>query len=246
MLEKFKEKMLLKKKIKEEGLVHMGDRMGEVSWITLGEKEEQMARTDCRGEGFEYVPEGVGRRTRAATRFRNSLEGDNTVENKTVGKDVFDFIEEDDLQVKKPQTSARMSYKYNLLQDEDNEDFMDDAGDEDYEVEKKSKRGKGNGKRGGKGGGRGKGGKRSKTENNPSIEEFFSPLKNKEPMEEGMPPLLAPGVSGYSGQVFIPLGRRTSSPRTRTSPVERGTCPLCGQVFDDMGMLEIHAAACEG
>merc|ERR1719228_1223472 len=63
MLEKCKEKMMLMKKIKDEGLVHMGDRMGELSWITLGEKEEQMARTDCREEGFEYVPEGVGRRT---------------------------------------------------------------------------------------------------------------------------------------------------------------------------------------
>lgn len=245
MLEKFKEKMLLKKKIKEEGLMHMGDRMGAVSWITLGEKEDQIARTDC--ERFEYyVPEGVGRRTRAATRFRNSLQENEILENKTGGMGVFEFNEEDDTQFKEPQTSAREFNKYNLFEDNDDDDFMDDndAGDKDYEVDKKSKRGKGNRKRGGKGGGRGKGGKRSKTDNNPSIEEFLSPLINKEPMEEGVPPLLAPGVSGYPGQEFIPLGRKTSSPRTR--PGERWTCPLCCKEYADMVLLETHASACQG
>lgn len=253
MLEKFKKKMLLKKKIKEEGLVHKGDRMGEVPWISLGEKEEEMTKSDWREEGFNYnVPDGVGRRTRASTRFRNSLQGYDSGLDKTVGEDVFDFNEANYVEVEKPETSLSVSRKYNFDVNEDDDDFVDDVVDEDYEVEnKKAKKGKakGSGKRGVNGRGRGKCGKKSKPDNIPSVEEYFSPLQSKdvELEEEEMSPLTAacnrPGVSGYS-QEF----RRNSLPRTRSRSVERVSlaCPICSRVSDNMRLLQIHAAYCSG
>merc|ERR1719206_341987 len=100
------------------------------------------------------------------------------------------------------------------------------------------------------GGGRGRSRKGAKVEDNPSIKEYYSPVKTEETKEDkmlteigNMSPFTAacnrPGLSGYRQQMFSP--ERRSSPRNKTN---MGECPLCGKKFT-MILLEYHAARCE-
>ena len=95
--------------------------------------------------------------------------------------------------------------------------------------------------------------KSATVEDNPSIKEYYSPVKTDEEREEetilnetgNMSPFTAacnrPGLSGYRQQIFSP--ERRSSPRNKTN---MGECPLCGQKFATILLLEYHAARCEG
>ena len=94
--------------------------------------------------------------------------------------------------------------------------------------------------------------KSATVEDNPSIKEYYSPVKTDEAREEekmlneagNMSPFTAacnrPGLSGYRQQIFSP--ERRSSPRNKTN---MGECPLCGKKYT-MILLEYHAARCEG
>ena len=219
--------------LRDHGLAHRGETMGQVTWIPLGvENVEFPGATEWNNN--DLFPEGVGRRTRAAyTRARRSLCLSN-IGTESAAKDFADDVYE---------------FKAN-----DEDDFVEeDVGrDPDFEVkEDKPKQGKGKGK--GKksekvGGGRGRSRKGGKVENHPSIQDFYSPVVTKDSEYEqmitetgNMSPLTAacyrPGLSGYNQQR---LGR--SSPRSKS---DMGECPLCGQKFD-MVLLENHASSCEG
>jgi len=237
--------------IRDHGLVHRGESIGQVSWTILGEKDVE-SQGDAERNSDDIFNEEVGLGTRASARLRSSrrLSSMNeTPKAMAMEVDVYEFHDNP------------VQYQAN-----DDDDFVDQdkdmKEDPDYEVktEKSIKgRGKGKGKKDGKvggGRGRGRGRKRAEVEDNTKIEEFYSPVKGKD-MKEGnmlvddgtMSPLTAscnrPGLSGlgysqYSPE-YYPLGSR-SFPRSKSS---RGKCPMCRQEFD-MVLLERHAYFCEG
>ena len=218
--------------LRDFGLVHSGDSMGQVTWIPLGGKDVEFPG-DIEENNNDLFIEGVGRRTRASNRVRNSLGLLNTgTEFRSI-----DFVNE--------------VYEF---QANDDDDFVEEdiSEDPDFGVKRdKSKQGKGRGK--GKksektGGGQGRLRKSVKVENNSSIVDFYSPVETKATEEEkmisetgDMSPLTAacyrPGLSGYNQQSL-----RSSSHRSESV---MGECPLCRQKFA-MVLLENHASSCEG
>ena len=220
------------KVIENHGLVHGGENIRHVDWRILGENEKDVEfQSDSKWNYDDLFPEEVCRRTRASSRVRNSLI--QSLVKDLAGDDVF---------------------KFHDVGDSSKEDIN---GYPDFEVkEERSEqwKEKGMGKKSEKiGGGRGRPRKGATVEDNPSIKEYYSPVKTQEEDTEeetmlnkagNMSPFTAacnrPGLSGYRQQIFSP--ERRSSPRNKTN---MGECPLCGQNFAT-NLLEYHAARCEG
>merc|ERR1712013_421668 len=213
---------------KNHGLVHRGENMGQVDWITLGDKDVELQGSSKWNYG-DLVPEEVCRRTRACSRLRNNGLMQSPAKEFAVD-DVYEFQANDDI------------------------DFKEDInGDPDFEFKKEmSNQGKSKGKA--KkiekvGGGRGRPRKNAKVENNPSIDEYYSPVKTENTdyekmlMEAGnVSPSTAvcnrPGLSEYrQGKIIHPV---RNLPRNKKN-MGMGECPLCDQKFD-MVLLESHAS----
>jgi len=230
VLNKFREKAKKSMKIiRDHGIVHSGESMGQVSWITLGGVKETQDVTEWKND--DLITKGVGLSLSSPV---------NKVRNNMVADDVYEFHETHD------------------------NDFIEEDidGDSDFADKKEtSKKGKGRGKgsRGGKvGRGRGRRKKKTDVENNPSVVNYYSPVKTKDEDEEGrvlktrnVSPTTAmctrvlknlSGSSGYTHQSQSLWQGRRSSPRGK--PL-RGNCPICGKDFD-MFHLETHASECEG
>jgi len=237
------------KTIRDHGLVHKGDNMGQVSWIILGEKDKELQlQGDVEGNIDDMFQE-VGPGTRASARVRRSRRlslKDDIPKGMAEEDDVYEF--HDDL----------VGHQGN-----DDDDFVDNdmKADTDFDTNSgKSRKGKGRGRGKGKkdgkvgvGRGRGRGRKNAQVVDNLSIQQFYGPVQSKDKEEENiivdegtLSPLTAscnmPGVSGLRiSQEYYALGRR-SSPGNK--PL-RGSCPMCMKEFD-MVVLQRHAFHCEG
>merc|ERR1712179_372527 len=233
--------------IRDHGLVHRGDNMGQVSWIILGEKDKELQlQGDVEGNIDDMFHE-VGPGTRASARVRRSRRlslKDDIPKGMAEDDDVYEF--RDDLVGQG---------------DDDDNDFIDKdiKADPDFDTNSgKSRKGKGRGKgkkdgKAGVGKGRGRGRKNAQVVDNLSIQQFYSPVQSKDKEDEyflnddgTMSPLTAscnnPGLSGLRfSQEYYPLGSRSSS----SSKSLKGSCPICSVEFD-MVLLERHASNCEG
>jgi len=232
MLAALKNKMVQVKKIGKHGLVHWGGGGVNLPWIRLGEKEEDDT-TLMEWREDDWVPDGVGRRTRAASRGRNSFQEykslivkseKDIVQNK---EDIYEFDDNDDDVKNQAKPRMKVSRESPFIDETDEEDNFIDADDTEYGVKKKpgKGRGRGKGKRGGKGGGKGRGGRKGKVDNNPSVEQFFDPIdKSKSVMEESVTNVELPDV-GISKDENSHPARASVSPTTAAcNRILAGTC----------------------
>ena len=236
MLADLKNKMAQVKMIRKHGLVHWGGGGANIPWIRLGEKEEDDTTLMEWREG-DWVPEGVGRRIRTASRGRNSfqeyksliavVENDN-VRNK---EDIYDYDENDDEVKNQPKPRKKAAHESPFIDETDDDQDAIDDGDAEYVVKKKSGkgRGRGKGKRVGKGGGKGRGERKGKVDNNPSVEQFFDPIeKSKSVPEKSKSVLEESGMSVEQPEVHV-VGKDEKFHPTRASV--SSTTAICNRLL---------------
>ena len=205
------------KAIRDHGLVHTGENIGQVSWIIVGKKNEE-PQGIVEGNADDMLQEVVGQGTRASDDLVGHQGNDNDV---FVDKDIKadpDFATNSEMSRKgkgrgKGKKDGKVGVGRGRSRGRKNAQVVDNLSIQQFYSPVQSK----------------------------DKEEEYS-LND----DGTMSPLTAscnnPGLSGLRfSQEYYPLGSRSSP----SSKPLRGSCPMCSEEFD-MRLLERHSFNCEG